>query len=114
MRQWQTADANKQTGKKGRALDPGKAVFKLAYHPDPDHPLLATCGADATVRLYNAKTGAAVKTLAGFNDYVFAVALSPDGQLVAGGSNKGEVRIWKTGDGTLVKAFIGSPGFVQK
>ena len=65
------------------------------------------------MRLFNAGSGAAIKTLAGFTDYVFAVAISPDGQLVAGGSNNGEVRVWKTSDGALVKDFIASPGHVK-
>lgn len=114
LRQWQATDASKQIGKQVRALAGGKAVFKVAYHADPKNPLLATCGADATVRLFNAATGTATKTLAGFTDYVFAVAISPDGQFVAGGSNNGEVRIWKTSDGAPVKDFTASPGFVAK
>jgi mono/diheme cytochrome c family protein len=114
LREWQATDASKQIGKQIRAMPGGKSVFKVAYHADPKVPLLATCSADATVRLFNAATGAALKTLSGHTDYVFAVAISPDGQLVAGGSNNGEVRIWKTGDGAPVKDFNASPGYVAK
>ena len=46
-------------------------------------------------------------------DWVYAVAISPDGNMVAGGSYNGEVRVWKT-DGTLVKAFNASPGYVAQ
>ena len=46
------------------------------------------------------RTMAAVRTLSGHTDYVFAVALSPDGNLVASGAWNGEVRVWKTADGT--------------
>jgi hypothetical protein len=114
LRQWQATDASKQIGKQVRAVSGGKAVFKLVYHADVKTPLLATGGADATVHLFNAGSGAAIKTLSGFSDYVFAVAISPDGEFVAGGSNNGEVRIWKTSDGSLVKNFIASPGHVSK
>ena len=31
------------------------------------------------MRLYSADKGTAIKTLTGFSDYVFAVAISPDG-----------------------------------
>ncbi len=114
LRQWQATDAGKQIGKQVRAMAGGKALFKVAYHADPKIPLLATGGADNTVRLFNAGTGAALKTLTGLTDYVFAVAISPDGQLVAAGSNSGEVRVWKASDGTPVKDFIASPGYVAK
>jgi hypothetical protein len=111
LRQWQATDASKQVGKQVRSLSCGKAVLAFAYHPDAKTPLLAAGGAGAEVRLFNAATGAALKTLGGFSDYVFAVAISPDGRLVAGASNSGEVRVWKTSDGVLVKNFIASPGF---
>jgi len=51
-----------------------------------------------------------VRTLTGHKDCVFALALSPDGNLVASGAWDGEIRIWKVDDGTLVKSFNGSPG----
>ena len=114
VRQWHVTDASKQLGKQIRAMAQGKPVFKIAYHRDAKPALLASGGADATVRLWNADSGAAIKTLAGHTDWVYAVALSPDGQLVAGGSNNGEVRVWKTGDGAPVKDFNASPGYVAK
>jgi hypothetical protein len=112
VRFWQATDQSKQLGKQIRAAGGhGKGVFKVVYH-DAKLPLLATCSADASVRLWNAATGAALKTLTGHTDWVYAVALSSDGTLVAGGSHNGEVRVWKSGDGALVKAFNASPGYV--
>jgi WD40 repeat protein len=72
-----------------------------------------TCGADNTVRTWNADSMAAAKNLTGHADHVFAIAVSPSGQLIASGSFNGEVRIWKTDDGSLVKAFNASPGLPQ-
>lgn len=115
IRQWQATDASKQLGKQTKALaGHAKAVFKLAHHADPKNPLLASCSADNTVRLWNPVAGTALKTLTGHTDWVYAVAISPDGQLVAGGSFNGEVRIWKTSDGSPVKDFNASPGYVAK
>jgi hypothetical protein len=114
LREWQATDAKKQIGKQIRSMSGGKAVFKVAYYADAKTPLLTIGGADTNVRTYNAATGAALKTLSGLTDYIFAVAISPDGQLVAAGSNNGEVRIWKASDGALVKNFIASPGHVAK
>jgi WD40 repeat protein len=112
LRFWQATDQSKQLGKQIRASGGhSKAVFRIALTSDAKNPLLATCSADGTVRLWNPATGAALKTLSGHTDWVYAVALSPDGKLAAAGSWNGEVRAWKTADGALVKAFNASPGY---
>lgn len=107
LRRW-TAAAD------GKAIPPtgghGKAAFKVIVHPK--QPLLATCGADPAVRIWNADTLATVRALSGHTDWVYAIAFSPDGNLLASGSWNGEVKVWKVADGTLVKAFTGSPGYV--
>ena len=87
-------------------------MFKVVLHNDAKNPLLATCSADMTVRLWNPVAGTALKTLPGFTDMVYAVAISPDGKLVAGGAANGEVRIFKTADGALVSSFNATPGYV--
>lgn len=86
----------------------GKAALKLTRVPGK--PLLVSCGADGAVKVWNADTLAAVRTLSGMTDHVYAVAVSPDGNLVAAGAFNGEVRVWKLADGTLVKTFLASPG----
>jgi mono/diheme cytochrome c family protein len=109
LRSWRAAPEGKQIRvSAGHA----KAILKLASHPKK--PLLASCSADRTVRLWNADNGAAVRTLNGHSDYVFAVAISPDGNLIASGAFDGEVRIWKASDGNLVKSFNASPGLAHK
>jgi WD40 repeat protein len=109
LRAWNTTgDA---AGKQVRAsAGHGKGIFKLVQNPK--QPLIATCSADQTVRLWNADNGAAVKTLSGHTDWVYTVAFSPDGNVVASGSWNGEVKVWKTADGTVVKEFNGSPGYL--
>ena len=89
----------------------GGAVLKVALHPSK--PILVSCGADNSVRIWNADNGAAARTLAGHTDQVFAVAISPDATLVAAGSYNGEVRVWKVADGAAVKSFNASPGLPQ-
>jgi WD40 repeat protein len=105
LRSWKAAAEGKQIRASGGH---GKVILKLVSHPK--QPLLATCSADQTVRLWNADNGAAVRTLSGHGDYVYAVAISPDGNLIASGAFDGEVRIWKVKDGGLVKSFNASPG----
>jgi WD40 repeat protein len=107
LRRWNATGEGKQAPPAGAH---GKAAFKVVYHPK--QPLLVTCSADATVRIWNADNMAAVKTLNGHTDWVYAVAISPDGNLIASGSWNGEVKIWKVADGSVVKAWNGSPGYV--
>jgi WD40 repeat protein len=100
-------------GKQVRAAG-GHAKTVLKLIANPKQPLLATCSADQTVRLWNPDSGAAVRTLSGHTDYVYAIAFSPDGNLIASGAFNGEVRVWKVADGAVVKAFNASPGLVVK
>jgi WD40 repeat protein len=108
LRAWNATGDGKQIRISGGH---GKAVFKVIRHPK--QPLLITCSADTTVRIWNADNGAAVRALSGHTDWVYALALSPDGNLIASGSWNGEVKVWKVADGALVKAFNASPGLVQ-
>ena len=54
---------------------------------------------DKTVKVFDIKSGSLVLTLAGHQDWVHAVALSPDETKLASGSADGTVRIWATLDG---------------
>jgi len=100
-------------GKQIRAVaGHGDSILKLVAHPKQS--LLVTASADKTVRVWNADNGSAVRTLSGMTDQVFAVAISGDGTMVAAGSYAGEVYVWKIADGTVVKSFNASPGFVKK
>src|SRR5262245_43522614 len=92
LRMWNTSGP--QAGKPIRnAGAGGKGVFKLVAVPKK--PLLATCSGDGSVRIFNAESLAATRTLTGFSDYAYTVAASPDGNLVAAGTFNGEVRVWK-------------------
>ncbi len=95
-------------------------VYAVAVKPDGK--VGVSVGEDNQVRFWNATGdgkqvraagghGKAVRTLSGHTDWVYALALSPDGNLVASGSWNGEVRVWKLADGSVVKAFNASPGY---
>jgi hypothetical protein len=107
LRMWSTAGGN--LGKQTRNVAAHtKGVLKLAAVPKK--PMLVSCGGDSAVKVWNADSLAPVRTLSGLSDHVYAVAVSPDANLVAAGSFVGEVRVWKLGDGALVKSFNASPG----
>ena len=103
LRSWKPTGDGKQVKNAGGHSED---VFKLVGNGT----VLATGSGDKTVRLWDAATLAGTKTLTGLTDHVFAVAISPDGILVAGGSYDGEVRVWKVADGTPVTGFNASPG----
>jgi hypothetical protein len=109
LRTWKPSGEGKQVKNAGGH---GDDVFKVVVNPK--QPMLATSSADKSVRLWNSETLAAGKTLSGLNDFVFAVAFSADGNLVAGGSYDGGVVVWKVADGSTVKAFNASPGILVK
>ena len=47
------------------------------------------------------------RTLTGHTDVVVSVALSADSQLVASSSWDGTVRLWRTGDGGMLRTLDG-------
>ncbi|MGB3220719.1 MAG: hypothetical protein WBD79_25245, partial [Anaerolineae bacterium] len=64
--------------------------------------LLVSASYDATARLWDAGTGAAGRVLHG-ETRVPAIAFSPDGRLLAGGSHTELVRIWDVATGAVVQ-----------
>jgi eukaryotic-like serine/threonine-protein kinase len=60
----------------------------------PDSGVLASCGRDGTIRLWNVADGSALATLAGHRDAVNRVAFAPDGRLLASGSQDRTVKFW--------------------
>jgi WD40 repeat protein len=66
-------------------------VYGLAFSPTED--LLASAGADGTVRLWSVRTGEARGVLRGHKGMVVALAFAPDGTL-ASACHDGVVRLW--------------------
>lgn len=112
IRFWQATDASKNIGKQTKNMQHGKAVFRLAMGGDSKKPVLASCSADGTIKTWDPIAVAPLKTMAGLTDWAYAVAVSPDGNLVAGGAWNGEVRVWKTADAVQVTVLNASPGYV--
>jgi WD40 repeat protein len=71
----------------------------------PDGKLLASAGADGTVRLWNPATGSAVGSPLQAGSSVNAVAFSPDGKLLISADADGSIRAWNPATGHSV----GSP-----
>jgi WD40 repeat protein len=80
------------------------AIFTIAF--TRDSAWIATASGDATVGL--APTGGGEpQILRGHRRGVYAVAFSPDGELLASGDFVGEGRLWRRRDGSLVAKLEG-------
>ncbi|KAF9922595.1 hypothetical protein BGZ67_010377, partial [Mortierella alpina] len=99
-----------QTGAPGPILSvhpPKTEVFSLTSHTNavwsvvfsPSGEQIATGIDDNTVRLWDAKTGAAGTILSGHTSHVLSVAFSPSGERIASGSYDTTVRLWDTQTG---------------
>jgi WD40 repeat protein len=59
-----------------------------------DGKRLASGGTDKEIKIWNAETGAELRTLTGHLDWVNTLAFSPDGKLLASGSKDGNIKLW--------------------
>jgi WD40 repeat protein len=74
------------------------AICALAYSPDGS--VLASAGWDDAVRLWDPKTGAEVRTLAGAAGFpVVSLSFSPDGKSLVSGNEDGPVQVWDVASG---------------
>jgi len=70
----------------------------------PGKPLVAGASGDSKVRYWSpAGSGAVARTFAGPIDYVFGVATTPDGKLVAAGGADGVLFLWDGDDAKILR-----------
>jgi WD40 repeat protein len=61
---------------------------------------------DQTVRLWDFRnTGQSLKTLMGHTNWIWSVAFSPDGRLVASGSADATIKLWDVQAGECLKTL---------
>ena len=74
----------------------------------PDGQRLATCGSDATAKVWDLASGQALFTVTNHGDGSWSVAYSPDGRhvLTAGAAGK----LWDANTGRLVQSYPGRAG----
>jgi WD40 repeat protein len=83
-------------------------VLTLAF--SPDRRLLASGGADQTVRLWELGTGRQLKVLRGHSGSVLGLTFAANGQWLASASADGTVRLWEPTQGRELKALTGRFG----
>jgi WD40 repeat protein len=83
------------------------AIFALDWSPDGKR--IAVAGAGASVNLYDADTGAQTVSCKGHFAGIYSVAFSPDSAHLATGGFDGQIRLYRSADCSLEKAFIPVP-----
>jgi WD40 repeat protein len=90
----------------------GHAIAVHSVAVSPSGELIASAGADGTVKLWRMSDGALLRTLTGHEGDVNGVAFSPDGSYVASAGSDGTVRVWRTQDGRLLHTLTHGGGIV--
>ena len=79
------------------------SVYSVAFSPNGQ--VIASGSDDETIRLWDANTGAHLRTLEGHTKSVTDVAFSPDGQVIASGSFDDTIRLWRVNRGTHLRTL---------
>jgi WD40 repeat protein len=90
----------------------GHAIAVHSVAVSPSGELIASAGADGTVKLWRMSDGALLRTLTGHEGDANGVAFSPDGSLVASAGADGTVRVWRVQDGQLQHTLTHGGGIV--
>ena len=80
-------------------------VTSVAF--SPDGTLLASGGADNSVKLWIAASGRELRTMSEHTGIVSSVAFSPDGKMLASGSQDKTVRLWDVATGRRLHTLSG-------
>jgi WD40 repeat protein/serine/threonine protein kinase len=72
----------------------GHTSWVLGVAFSPDGKLLASCGTDRTIRIWDVATGQKIYKLEGHGNTVTKVAFSPDGTRLASASYDTTIRLW--------------------
>jgi hypothetical protein len=97
------------TGKVSFTLSTGHAmeVARLAFHPDPDTPELATGSEDGTVKIWNLETRRERLILRGHQVAIRGVTFSSDGRRIITASSDNSAKVWDVASGQEILTLRG-------
>ncbi|ODH02904.1 hypothetical protein A4S05_21835 [Nostoc sp. KVJ20] len=115
---WQVATGERQT----KLIGHQGWVFSVDWCPNFPHAfgqenvagIVASSSTDATIKLWDVKTGQCFRTLLGHTSWVWSVAWSPDGQRLASGSSSNDLtaRIWNPVTGECLHILAGHESWI--
>ncbi|EFQ96816.1 hypothetical protein MGYG_08739 [Nannizzia gypsea CBS 118893] len=79
----------------------------------PDGTMVASCSADATIKIWNTATGSLIHTFEGHLAGISTISWSPDGETIASGSDDKSIRLWDVITGKpYPNPFVGHHNYV--
>jgi WD40 repeat protein len=87
-----------------------KQVTRLAFKGKSSE--IVTCSGDPSLRFWNVDNGGGGMNFGGNKDFLYAVSVSADGQVVAAGGEEGVVRLYNGTNGQLIKELL-PPGVAK-
>ncbi len=98
-----------ETGEQVRTINAhGKQVTRLLFIGKSAQ--FATCSGDTQIKYFNTG-GGSIRNFGQNNDFIYAIGVSPDGQVLAAGGQEGIVRVYNGGNGQLVRSLL--PPYLQ-
>ncbi|KAJ8608022.1 hypothetical protein MRB53_039928 [Persea americana] len=86
-------------------------VAQVKYSPDGQW--IASCSADATIKIWSAQSGELVQTLEGHLAGVSTISWSPDSKVLASGSDDKLIRLWNVNSGKcLSQPLVGHHNYI--
>ncbi|MBC6477892.1 MAG: trypsin-like peptidase domain-containing protein [Hormoscilla sp. GM7CHS1pb] len=96
-----------------RSTPPPDNPSEGSRNTPPPSPLPPRPNSDNQTAYYSPTNYVLADTLKGHSDVVYSVAISPDGQLLASGSDDNTIKIWNLGSGRLLRTLTGHSGDVN-
>jgi WD40 repeat protein len=91
-------------------LQQDRSVTSAAFSPRGD--MIATTGLDGTARIWDAGSGALLRTLVGHHGAVLDAAFSTHGRLLVTAGADGTARVWRVADGDARAVLLGHTNYV--
>lgn len=85
-------------------------ITKIVFTPDGSNFISAS--RDRTIKIWDTSTGSLVRTLIGHNNWVNAITISPNGQILASAGRDG-IKLWNLTTGELLNTLYGHNDWVS-